>query len=334
MVERSSSRGGTTSEGATSRSTTSRDTTSRGVTSGGIAGEGISRHFRIGEPLPHITTRPLGAAELVVTRVHSETSVSRTTAPVPREDAFLVVLYLAALSFPRLWLDRRELQVGERRPGDICIIPLEREMVVHIGAPFDMLQFYIRRTALDELADEVGAPRIRTLHCEPGTSVRDPVLSQLGLALLPMLDEAPEANQLFQQHMALALRAHLARTYGRMREPSRASVGGLAPWQQRRAEEMLRAGLGRGVSLDEVARECNLSVSQFGRTFKRTTGVTPHRWLVQRRLERAKDLLLRSSLPLAEIALDCGFSEQSHFTRTFTRLVGTSPGVWRRQRRG
>jgi AraC family transcriptional regulator len=95
----------------------------------------------------------------------------------------------------------------------------------------------------------------------------------------------------------------------------------------------LRAGLARGVSVEEVARQCNMSVSQFGRTFKKATGQTPHRWLVYLRLERAKDLLLRSTLPLAEIALACGFSEQSHFTRTFSRLVGTSPGEWRRQRR-
>jgi len=74
-------------------------------------------------------------------------------------------------------------------------------------------------------------------------------------------------------------------------------------------------------------------ISDDAPTFKKTSGLTPHRWLVQRRLERAQDLLLWSTLSLAQIALDCGFSEQSHFTRTFTRLVGTSPGEWRRQRR-
>jgi AraC family transcriptional regulator len=134
--------------------------------------------------------------------------------------------------------------------------------------------------------------------------------------------------------MPLAPRVDLTRSYGRMSTANCATeAGALAPWRQRRAEDMLRAGLARGVSLEEVARQCNMSVSQFGRTFKKTTGLPPHRWLVHRRLERAKDLLLRSTLPLAEIALDCGFSEQSHFTRTFTRLVGTSPGEWRRQRR-
>jgi AraC family transcriptional regulator len=296
--------------------------------------EGVGRHFCIGEPPPRVMTRALGAARLVVTRVSSEAAASRTTTPAPREDAFLIVLYLAPLPLPRLWLDHRELRLGYRQAGDICIIPLECEMVANIEAPFDMLQFYIPRSALDELADDIGVPRIRTLHCDPGTPVQDPVLSQLGLALLPMLEEAREPDLLFLQHMALALRVHLARTYGRMSTPSPATrVGELAPWRQRRAEDMLRAGIASGVSLDEVARECSMSVSQFGRTFKTTTGVSPHRWLVQRRVEQAKDLLLRSTLPLAEIALDCGFSEQSHFTRTFTRLVGTSPGEWRRRRR-
>ena len=149
----------------------------------------------------------------------------------------------------------------------------------------------------------------------------------------PMIGETSEPIQPSVPHTAVALRAHLAAASGCVPIVLRGQGGGLAPWQQRRAEAMLLAGLASGVRLDEVARRCNLSVSQFGRTFKKTMGLTPHRWLVQRRLERAQDLLLWSTLPLAEIALDCGFSEQSHFTRTFTRLVGTSPGEWRRQRR-
>jgi AraC family transcriptional regulator len=153
------------------------------------------------------------------------------------------------------------------------------------------------------------------------------------MAPVPTIGDTSEFIPPSLPHTAVALRAHLAAACGCVAVTAAAEGGGLAPWQQRRAEDMLRAGLVSGVRLDEVARRCNLSLSQFGRTFKKTTGLTPHRWLVQRRLERAQDLLLWSTLSLAQIALDCGFSEQSHFTRTFTRLVGTSPGEWRRQRR-
>jgi AraC family transcriptional regulator len=108
--------------------------------------------------------------------------------------------------------------------------------------------------------------------------------------------------------------------------------GGLAPWQERRAKELMSTQLGREISLAFVAGECKLSVSHFARSFKQCTGKPPHRWLLENRVEKAKELLIDAELPLAEIALECGFSDQSHFTRVFSRTVGTSPGTWQRLR--
>ena len=108
--------------------------------------------------------------------------------------------------------------------------------------------------------------------------------------------------------------------------------GGLAPWQERRAKELMSTHLGREISLAFVASECRLSVSHFARSFKQCTGKPPHRWLLENRVDRAKELLIDAELPLAEIALECGFSDQSHFTRVFSRTVGTSPGTWQRLR--
>jgi AraC-like DNA-binding protein len=109
--------------------------------------------------------------------------------------------------------------------------------------------------------------------------------------------------------------------------------GGLAPWQERRAKGLLDANLDGEIRLADVARACGLSFGYFAHAFKRSTGLAPHRWLLQRRVERAKDLLQRSDLPLAEIALTCGFADQSHLGRVFGRMVGTPPGAWRRRRR-
>ncbi|MGN6465187.1 MAG: helix-turn-helix transcriptional regulator, partial [Rhizobiaceae bacterium] len=84
------------------------------------------------------------------------------------------------------------------------------------------------------------------------------------------------------------------------------------------------------VSLTELASECGLSPRHFARAFKQSVGVAPHHWMVRRRCDRAKDMLRGSETSLADIALACGFADQSHFTRTFTRVFGISPGAWRK----
>jgi AraC family transcriptional regulator len=98
----------------------------------------------------------------------------------------------------------------------------------------------------------------------------------------------------------------------------------------RHTEQVLRESLDGEITLAHLAGECRLSVAHFARAFKQTTGQTPHRWLLERRVEHAKGLLLTSALPLAKVAAACGFADQAHFTRVFSRIVGTGPGAWRR----
>ena len=96
---------------------------------------------------------------------------------------------------------------------------------------------------------------------------------------------------------------------------------------------MMRSHLDEAVPLAELARACKLSPSHFARAFRQTTGRPPHRWLVEQRIEKAKQLLVDTTLSLAQIAQNCGFADQSHFTRVFAQLVQSSPGQWRRHRR-
>ena len=100
--------------------------------------------------------------------------------------------------------------------------------------------------------------------------------------------------------------------------------------QERRSKEILSANLDGSVPLKDVARECRLSVSHFSRAFRRTMGVAPHNWLLARRIEVAKEKLRDRRLSLSDVALVCGFADQSHLTRVFTGMVGVSPGAWRR----
>ena len=111
---------------------------------------------------------------------------------------------------------------------------------------------------------------------------------------------------------------------------SRPVRGGLTPWQERRAREILHASIKHGVTLKEVARECGLSVSYFSHAFRRTLGVAPHKWFTEQRVELSKEKLRDDGLSLSDVAAECGFSDQSRLTRAFRQTVGVSAGAWRR----
>jgi AraC family transcriptional regulator len=134
---------------------------------------------------------------------------------------------------------------------------------------------------------------------------------------------------LFVDHVLLAVGAHIAQTYGGMRPVSRLVRGGLAPWQERRAKEMIAANLD-GVPVTELARECRLSRAHFSRAFRRSVGVAPHNWLIEQRIALSKKKLRDDRLSLAGVAAECGFSDHAHFTRHFARIVGVTPSAWRR----
>ena len=109
--------------------------------------------------------------------------------------------------------------------------------------------------------------------------------------------------------------------------------GQLAPWQLRRAEEMLLVDSYRITTITEIARACGLSRGHFSKAFKASTGSTPHRWFARCRMEKAKRDLLHSSKSIAQIAADCGFSDQSHLTRAFQQATGVAPRSWQRMHR-
>jgi AraC family transcriptional regulator len=138
-------------------------------------------------------------------------------------------------------------------------------------------------------------------------------------------------SKAFSDSLSVALISALAGMdtdeYGR-----RSSQGGLAPWQVRRVTGFLLENLTEDLELRTQADLIGLSTSHFCRAFKVSTGMSPHQWLLKARVEKAKQHLLLSEIPIAEVALSVGFADQAHFTRTFSRLEGISPRAWQRSR--
>jgi AraC family transcriptional regulator len=104
----------------------------------------------------------------------------------------------------------------------------------------------------------------------------------------------------------------------------------LTRWQLVRALELFATNFDRPIRLDDVAGAVRMSKSHFSRAFSCTVGEPPARYLRRYRVKRAHEMMLSTSKSLSEIALNCGFADQSHFTRTFRRMVGVAPAAWRR----
>jgi AraC family transcriptional regulator len=273
--------------------------------------------------------RVLRKADIHATEVRSE-NPQGLTRELPREDAYLVGLALQDYPHHEYWEDGRQAPLCDLKAGQTLLLDLKRSPVANIDKPMHSIAFYFPRAAFDAIADDASAPRIGELHYVPGAGISDSTILSLGQLIRPAFAHPERASRLFVAHVMMAMATHVAQTYGGLKPVSQPVRGGLAPWQLRRAKEILDANLDGNVTVQQMAKECALSLGHFSRAFRASTGMAPHGWQIKRRVEAAKSLLPNERLSLCEVAIACGFANQSHFTRVFAREVGTSPGAWRR----
>lgn len=230
--------------------------------------------------------------------------------------------------------DARGLHVIDGEPTPLIAFPTGLQKLVEIlqSRPAgkadgqDLVTIAIPRDVFDKLADDLGVARIAKLNLSVGAAApEDELVGHLGACL----DHAVRQDaQTTVNRISEALTLHIAQRYGGLQStPPR--TGGLAPWQLRLAQKTLDKNLDGPVGLEDLARSCGLSTSHFSRAFTRSTGFAPHRWLTRRRVQIAGDMIASDSMPLAQIALACGFFDQSHFTRAFVNVMGLTPGRWR-----
>jgi AraC-like DNA-binding protein len=280
------------------------------------------------EEAPFMVTRSLQRAELAVSELKVDRPPGRLSDPLPRLDGYIVACHLQDVRRLVRWEEGREQSTFPMRAGWSTIDDLRIDTRAVMDEPIHALVWILPRAVLNALADEANAPYIDELRHEPG-ALADETFMHLSLSLLPAMRRPEEVSRLFADHLMLAFASHAAETYGGMQSP-RLEKGGLAPWQERRSKEMLTANLAGDISLAKIAEACGLSVSHFARAFRKSTGLAPHAWLLRARVEHAMTLLRQQDQPLSEIALACGFVDQSHFTRVFVQRVGLTPGSWRR----
>jgi AraC family transcriptional regulator len=147
-------------------------------------------------------------------------------------------------------------------------------------------------------------------------------------------DPLDPATSLEMEGRALLLVDRLLRLHGPSRAGQPSRTGGLSPLQLRRARDFIVEHCAQDIRLDDLAGLTGLSAKHFARAFRQSTGAPPHQYLIAQRIAAAKHRLLEGRGSLAEIALECGFSNQSHFTAAFRKTVGVPPGAWRRDQAG
>jgi AraC family transcriptional regulator len=180
---------------------------------------------------------------------------------------------------------------------------------------------------VDSQAGEIIA--VATDPADHGGSWIQSVIGLLDVATQQLESSKEAAQSAIEQ--ATSLLQEQMRTHSRV--GSRA-LGGLLAWQVRKVREYVDAHIAGRMLVLDLSAVVNLSEAHFARSFKRTFGLSPHAFVLRRRLELAARLMLESTETLTDIALRCGYTDQAHLCKHFRRSMEETPAAWRRARRG
>ncbi|HEX6555656.1 MAG TPA: AraC family transcriptional regulator [Ktedonobacteraceae bacterium] len=228
-------------------------------------------------------------------------------------------------------VDGGQLQRNHAGSGDVIIYPASSEHWIRWQQNTEFLLLFLDPALVTQTADALAVrSTIELIESEKET--QDPLLQQIGLALKAEIDEGTAAfSSLYAESLATALSAHLLRRYTVWKPTMRDSIDNHSAPALRHVIGYIHDNLDQQLTLAELSFVADMSTYHFARTFKRVTGVAPHQYVLNARVERAKSLLLQGNVTIAEVAQKVGFFDQSHFTRYFKRLVGITPQTLLRQ---
>jgi len=224
-----------------------------------------------------------------------------------------------------LRVDAGSLQTLILKPGSVFIYPQGASIFVRIAEPVDGTCLQIAPTILLAVADELG----RSSRVSNYRGVPDEQIERMSALLEMELKSGCNGGRLFGEYQAYAFATYLIQRHAEPKSHAAMRNGRLDNGKLSAVLEYIEANATQDVSLNDLARTAHLSPYHFSRLFKQSTGLTPHQYVLQWRIDEAKRLLRHSRLDLAEIASRLGFQDQSHFTARFRILTGATPKRWR-----
>ncbi|MET0328732.1 MAG: AraC family transcriptional regulator [Luteimonas sp.] len=228
-----------------------------------------------------------------------------------------------------LWRSGGDRLLSTTRTGSITIIPQGHDGDWDIAGPIGVSHVFLSDERLRASAEQIGGPEGVALL--PRVGFDDPIASRVMEMLGREAEAADPTSRLFVEQATDLLVTHLLRGHssrGALVAP--APPRGLATWQVNKVTAYMRERLGVSLGLDDLAGVVGLSRFHFCTAFREATGTTPHEWLVRVRMDKARQLLADSALPVTDIALAVGYETSSSFAAAFRRSVGTTPTAYRR----
>lgn len=223
----------------------------------------------------------------------------------------------------------KSVAIGTFRAGALIIIPEGSSSRWDIPKPVDVVQLYLPNATLKRVADEAGTAGATNLL--ERTAHPDPITSRLLLSAADALQGNGALDSLFRHQLTDLLATRLLAAHTGSPATFQPTMGGLSPKALLRTIERLRSDSDADVSLDALASDAGLSRFHFCRSFKESTGLSPHAWLRQHRIEQAMNMLRESDESVVSIAAALGYSSQTAFAAAFKKLTGETPSDWRRR---
>lgn len=234
-----------------------------------------------------------------------------------------IIIHTQRLSSPLVeYMPPQSLQFEQTERGDITIIPAQVNnwAIWKKECHFILLQFH--STIFEQYASEwISGSDIELI---PSFSRSDPLIYGIGWALKTELETNELEGSLYVDSLTTTLVNHLLRQYLTQKKIYPSTSQELSKRQLKQVIEYVDQHLDQNLTLATLAAIAHMSPSYFSALFKQSTGLAPHQYVIHCRINRAKQLLLQG-VSVAEVALNLGFSHQSHFSRHFKRLVGVTP---------
>ena len=240
----------------------------------------------------------------------------------PLEERHVIDMHLGQPVQLSCRMDGREWR-GLQTHGAFNIVPAGVTSRWMLARPAHALILRLTTSLLASAADAMGV-RARDAALVPAMHVRDPQIERIGWMMQAEHDDGYPGGRLFTDSLGAALASRLVGLQSRHAPPRRSS-GALPRGRLRRVVEYVDAHLDEDLTLAELAAVAGYSLSHFKPLFKQATGLPVHRYVLERRVERARLLLLAGGRSMADIALEAGFAHQSHMARCLRRVLGLSP---------